>query len=229
MVGRGKAYLLFLLGLAAIVAGFWRTFFGDPLSNDAWHTVHGIASTLWVLLLIAQSLLIGRGNAPLHRRLGWASLGLVALLVGTSSYMVWIELTGDPDFPRDLRLGLVFLDVAFLVLFVVMYGLGLAYRRNRRLHSRLMGSTILIGLGPALGRLYAQQVPALHGLAGGLRWTFWTIEAVLVIAILLDLRGRRLSWPFPAALAAFGAIEVGSIWATGDTFAAIARAAGAPV
>jgi uncharacterized membrane protein YozB (DUF420 family) len=229
VVGRGKAYLLFLIGLAAIVAGFWRTFFGDPLSNDGWHTLHGIASTLWVLLLIAQSLLIGRGNVRIHRRLGWASIALVVLLVGTSSYMVWIELTGDAGFPRDLRLSLVFLDVAFLILFVTMYGLGLAYRRNRRLHSRLMGSTILIGLGPALGRLYAQQIPALHGLAGGLTWTFYTIEAVLVIAILLDLRGRRLSWPFPVALAAFGAIEAGSVWATGDSFAAIARAAGAPV
>uniref|UniRef100_UPI0035CB4DA9 hypothetical protein n=1 Tax=uncultured Sphingomonas sp. TaxID=158754 RepID=UPI0035CB4DA9 len=229
MTGRGKAYLLFLIGLAAIVAGFWRTFFGDPLSNDGWHTLHGIASTLWVLLLIAQSLLIGRGNHRLHRRLGWASLALVTLLVGTSSYMVWIELVADDGFPRNLRLSLVFLDVTFLLLFVTMYGLGLAYRRNRRLHSRLMGSTILIGLGPALGRLYAQQIPALHGLAGGLTWTFYTIEMVLVIAILLELRGKRLSWPFPAMLAVFVGIQAGSVWATGDSFAAIARAAGAPI
>jgi hypothetical protein len=92
-----------------------------------------------------------------------------------------------------------------------------------------MGSTILIGLGPALGRLYAQQIPALHGLAGGLTWTFYTIETVLVIAILLELLGKRLSWPFPAMLAAFVAIQAGSVWATGDSFAAIARAAGAPI
>jgi hypothetical protein len=229
MTGPGKTYLLFLIGLAAIVAGFWRTFFGDPLSNDNWHTLHGIASTSWVLLLIAQSLLIGRGNHRLHRRLGWASLALVVLLVGTSSYMVWIELVGDEGFPRDLRLSLVFLDVTFLLLFMLMYGLGLALRRNRQLHSRLMGSTILIGLGPALGRLYAQQIPALHGLAGGLTWTFYTIEAVLVIAILLELLGKRLSWPFPAMLAIFLAIHAGSVWATGDSFAAVARAAGAPV
>lgn len=229
MTGQGKAYLLFLIGLAAIIAGFWRTFFGDPFSNDTWHTLHGIASILWVLLLIAQSLLIGRGNHRLHRRLGWTSLALATSLVGTSSYMVWIELVGDDGFPRDLRLSLVFLDVTFLLLFVTMYGLGLAYRRNRRLHSRLMGSTILIGLGPALGRLYAQQIPALHGLAGGLTWTLYTIETILVIAIALELLGKRLSWPFPAMLAVFLAIQVGSVWATGDSFAAIARAAGAPI
>jgi hypothetical protein len=38
-----------------------------------------------------------------------------------------------------------------------------------------------------------------------------------------------LSWPFPALFAIFVAIQAGTIWATGDAFAAIARAAGAPV
>jgi hypothetical protein len=229
MAKQGQAYIWFLIGLAAIVAGFWRTFFGNPLSNDFWHIAHGVASTLWVVLLIAQSLLVGRGDHLWHRRVGWASLGLVATLVGTSSYMVWIELTGDPDFPRDLRLSLVFLDIGFLVLFVAAYGAGLLLRHDRRLHSRLMGSTILIGLGPALGRLYAQQIPAAHGLSGALTWAFWTIEAVLVIAILFELRRGRPLWPFPTMLVAFASIQVGSVWATGSQFAAFARLAGAPV
>ena len=229
MTKRGRTYIWFVAGLAAIVAGFWRTFFGDPLSNDFWHTAHGLASSLWVILLITQSLLIGRANHRWHRRLGWASLGLVAALLGTSSYMVWIELTGDPDFPRDLRLSLVFLDIGFLLLFVAAYAAGLWFRRDRALHARLMGSTILIGLGPALGRLYAQQIPAVHGLAGALPWTLWTIEAILAVAILLDLRRRKLLWPFPTMLAAFVAIQLGTVWATGETFARMARAAGAPI
>jgi len=229
MAKRGRAYIWFLIGLAAIVAGFWRTFFGDPFSNDAWHIVHGVASTLWVFLLIAQSLLVGRGYHRLHRRLGWASLGLVVTLVGSSCYMVWIELRGDPDFPRDLRLSLVFLDVGFLALFIAAYAAGLWFRRNRALHARLMGSTILIGLGPALGRLYAQQIPAAHGLAGALTWALWTIEAVLALAILLELRNDRVRWPFPTMLAMFLAIQVGAVWATGDTFAGLARAVGAPI
>lgn len=229
MARQGKAYIWFVVGFAAVVAGFWRTFFSDPLSNDLWHIVHGIASTLWVVLLIAQSVLVGRGYHRWHRRLGWASLGLVAILVGSSTYMVWIELTGDPDFPRDLRLILVFLDVGFLILFVAAYAAGLLLRRDRRLHPRLMGSTILIGLGPALGRLYAQQIPAAHGLSGALTWALWTIEAILVIAILFELRRGRPLWPFPAMLAAFVSIQVGSAWATANQFAAVARWAGAPI
>jgi hypothetical protein len=229
MAKRGGAYIWFLAGLAAVVAGFWRTFFGDPLGNDAWHAAHGIASTLWVLLLIAQSLLVGRGYHQWHRRLGWASLGLVTILVGTSAYMIWVELVGDPDFPRDLRLSLVFLDIGLILLFVAAYAAGLWFRRDRRVHSRLMGSTILIGLGPALGRLYAQRIPAVHGLAGALPWALWTIEAILAVAVLLELRRGRALWPFPAMLVAFVAIQAGTVWATGDMFAAIARSAGAPI
>ena len=74
-----------------------------------------------------------------------------------------------------------------------------------------------------------QTLPALHGLAGGLTWTFYTIELVLVVAILLELLGKRLAWPFPALLATFLAIHAGTVWATGEGFASIARAAGAPV
>ena len=195
--GARQGLYLVLAGFAAIVAGFWRTFFSDPYSNDGWHIAHGVASTLWVLLLVTHSLLIGRGWHQRHRRLGRASVGLFVALIATGSYIVWIELRGDPDFPRDLRLSLVFLDIGFLALFVATYAAGLWFRQNRAVHGRLMGSTILIGLGPALGRLYAQRIPAVHGLAGALTWAMWTIEAVLVIAILLELRARRVWWPFP--------------------------------
>ena len=88
MSGRGRSYILFVAGLAAIVAGFWPRFFGNPLGNDAWHILHGVAATLWVLLLITQSFLIGRGNRRWHERLGWLSLGPFATLLATTGYMI---------------------------------------------------------------------------------------------------------------------------------------------
>lgn len=229
MPGRGKAYIWFLAGFAAILAGFWPTFYGDPATNDVWHTLHGVASTLWVLLLIVQSFLIGRGNCRLHQRLGWSSLALFALLLVTSAYMVRVELVGAEPFPRELRLQLVFLDVTFLALFTLLYGTGLAFRRRPRLHARLMGSTILIGMGPALARLYAERIPQVKDLSGALPLTFWTIDAILVVAILFELSRRKATWPFPAMLGAFVLIEIGMSWAPGYRFTAIARAAGAPV
>ncbi len=127
MSGRGRSYIWFLAGLAAIVVGFWPSFYGDPLSNDAWHIVHGVAATLWVSLLIAQSLLIGRGNRQLHERLGWLSSGLFATLFVTTSYMIWLELTGPEPFPAVIRQELLFLDITFLLLFIAVY---LAWHRR---------------------------------------------------------------------------------------------------
>ncbi len=229
MLRRGRAYIWFLAGLAAIIVGFWPSFYGDPLSNDAWHTVHGIAATLWVLLLISQSLLIGRGSRKLHERFGWLSLGLFVVLFVTTSYMIWVELTGPEPVPAAIRQELVFLDVTFLILFVAIYALGLAYRRTPRLHRRLMGSTILIGLGPALGRLYAENFPALHGLSGGLSLTMWTIEAITVAAIFLAIRRGQSSRPFPALLVVFLLIQLGMDWSKGPVFASLLRSVGTPI
>jgi hypothetical protein len=229
MLGQGKAYVWFLAGLAAIAAGFWPTFYGDPGSNDVWHTVHGVAATLWVILLVAQSVLIGRGSRSLHERLGWTSAALFGVLLVSSGYMVWIELSGREPFPAALRQELVFLDVAFLLLFTAIYAFGLVFRRQPRLHARLMGSTILIGLGPALGRLYGEHIPQLHGLSGALPWSLWTIDTVLIAAILLEVRRHRIAWPFPAVLTAFVLIGLGMSWASSDVFRTVLRAAGAPI
>ncbi len=228
MLGRGRSYVWLLAGLLAIIAGFWPSFYGDPLGNDAWHIAHAIAATLWVVLLITQSLLIGRGNRQLHERLGWLSLGLFATLFATTCYMMWVELTGPQPFPAVVRQALLFLNVTFLTLFVVLYASGIAFRRTRRLHTRLMGSTILIGLGPALVRLYGHQIPALDT-PGSVILTFATIEIILVAAIVIAFRHDRHVRPFPEILVAFVLIQAGLPWATGPTFAGVLRALGSPI
>src|ERR1700712_842688 len=59
------------------------------------------------------------------------------------------------------------------------------------------------GMRPALGRLYAQHIPQLKGLSGGLSLTMWTIDGILVVAILIAARKGRTTQPFPALLAIF--------------------------
>lgn len=180
-------------------------------------------------MLVTQSLLIGRGNRRVHERLGWLSLGLFATLFVTTSFMIWVELIGQEPFPAVLRQELLFLDITFLLLFVIIYVLGLTYRRRPVLHARLMGSTLLIGMGPALGRLYAQHIPQLKGLSGGLSLTMWTIDGILFVAFLLALRKGRTAQPFPVLLAVFVLIQLGITWSTGATFASWLRAAGSPI
>lgn len=230
MLGRGRCYIWFVAGLLAIVVGFWPSFYSNPLGSDFWHIAHGVAATLWVLLLITQSLLIGRGNRKkLHERLGWLSIGLFAILFATTVYMIWVQLTGPEPFPAVVRQELLFVDITFLALFLAVYAIGLNFRRTPWLHARLMGSTILIGLRPALVRLYAQHIPALRGLPGSLSMTMCTMYLILLSAIFIAFRRGKSVQPFPALLVAFALIQLGMDWSTGPMFASMLRAVGSPI
>jgi hypothetical protein len=48
------AHWYFLGALAAIVAGFWPSFFRPLGGGSPWHTIHGITATLWVVALVTQ-------------------------------------------------------------------------------------------------------------------------------------------------------------------------------
>jgi hypothetical protein len=43
--------------------------------------VHGVIFTSWLLLLIAQTLLVSMGRTDLDRKLGWVGVGLAGLML----------------------------------------------------------------------------------------------------------------------------------------------------
>ncbi|WCT73885.1 hypothetical protein PQ455_01235 [Sphingomonas naphthae] len=226
MALRVPAYLWFLLAFAVILAGFWPSFFSQPAGNDAAHAAHGLFATLWLILLVAQSALIRARRRALHRRIGWASIGLAVLLVATSLNLVRIMLADPAGFPIWLRLTLAYIDLTTITLFVGLYAAAILWRRDRVVHSRLAGSTVLVAMIPALGRFYGMNYPV-GGLPGALDPSFWTVEVILLVAVLLDWRGGRLRWPFPVALAAFVAIHLTyPIGSQSAAFAVLARAMG---
>jgi hypothetical protein len=192
-----------LLAIAVTFAGFFPSFFSNPASLDALHLVHGVSSFGWLLLVLAQASLIRLRKFAWHRAIGWSSLALFAILVVTSWQMVGIMLSGASGMPFELAKLLAFSDLATLPLFVVLYAGALWMRRDRHVHSRLVSSTVLVGMIPALGRLLAGTIPALGGLAGALHLTYWLVLAILAVAIVADWRARRLRWPFPFGFAWF--------------------------
>ena len=83
------AHWWFLAALAAIVAGFWPSFFRPLGAGDWWHTVHGITATGWVVTLIVQSALMSRGLVRWHRRVAIVALFvLLPLLVVSALHMI---------------------------------------------------------------------------------------------------------------------------------------------
>ncbi len=206
---RSRSYILFIAALAVIVAGFWPSFFSAPRSNDVAHTLHGLFATGWLILLIAQSLLIDRRHYALHRRIGWLSVALVVALVGTSLNLVRVMTANPVGYPPGIVPVLVYIDLTTIALFVLLYVTALVYRRHRPIHARLLGSTAFVAMIPALGRFYPMNIAEIGRLDDALDPSFWTVEAILVLLIVSEIRARGRPYaPFPLVLIAFVLIEL---------------------
>ncbi|MGB7601798.1 MAG: hypothetical protein WBM24_15930 [Candidatus Sulfotelmatobacter sp.] len=73
-----------LLILVTIFIGFGRSYylagvFQAPLPNRLVH-IHGAIFTCWIVLLIAQTLLVSAHRVDIHRRLGLAGFGLACIM-----------------------------------------------------------------------------------------------------------------------------------------------------
>jgi len=118
-----------------------------------WVHLHAGLMVSWLGLFAAQSLLAQAGSRELHRRLGFASLGVLAAIVLTGIYtgVRAVELHRVPPFFSDAYfLGLTSVSPAMFAGLVVW---AIVKRRQSDWHRRLMlGSGILL-LEPALGRM----------------------------------------------------------------------------
>lgn len=68
-----------------MVLGFSRTYYLRGLSElpplDTLLHLHGIVFSAWLVAFIVQTRLVARGRIDLHRKLGFASVGLAVLVV----------------------------------------------------------------------------------------------------------------------------------------------------
>ncbi|HEX4859253.1 MAG TPA: hypothetical protein VFV17_09550 [Usitatibacteraceae bacterium] len=138
-----------LLMLAAVVLGFARTFFLKPLFPEVSHlapaeryfySVHGSLFVAWMLLLVAQPVLIALRKPALHRRLGWlgALLALAVLMAGVYASLLAAARPGGflgVPVPPERFLVVPLTDIALFAGFVV---LAIALRRQSQVHKRCM-------------------------------------------------------------------------------------------
>lgn len=190
-----RLYLSAAIAFAAIVViGFGRTYYFrslfdlPPLPSGLVH-VHGLLMTTWVLLFIAQAAFISSRKVRVHRRVGYAGIGLGALIIAT----------GIPTALRAAKFGsastppgiapMAFLAVPLidLVMFAGFFGAAIYYRRTPAAHKGFMLLAAINFLPPALGRV---PVPAL--VATGPLWALGLPAALALLCLGLDTwrRGR---------------------------------------
>lgn len=196
------AHWYFLAALAAIVAGFWPSFFRPLGTGDLAHSLHGVTATLWVLALIVQSWLMSRGRVRWHRRVAYAAGALLPVLVLSGFQMVAV-MQRNPQMPPFLPPLLAFLDIPSMLFLVLLVTLALRARRRPAAHKRFMAATVLLGMPPALTRLYARLFESQIGFMQALHGSLLTVELVLILLILADRRAGERQLAYPLSLGFF--------------------------
>ena len=124
--------------------------------------VHGAFALAWVLLFVAQPLLIRWRAFSAHRTLGYLGLPLALAVAGTMIPAGLYAAIRD----SDAGLGSVAISsllgvITSAILFVALVAAGVVARRNREAHSRWMLLATLLVIWPAWFRFrhWFPQVP----------------------------------------------------------------------
>jgi hypothetical protein len=216
-VYRNTAIFIFLI-LISVQWGFYQSYTSlFPKFNNITPLIHihGALLMTWMLLLIAQPLLIQYGRANLHRTIGKSSwvlgpLIIVSLfLIGKTGYYRGLE----ANVPEQNMLVFIVLDMRGFLSFAIFWSLAMITRKKPNSHMRYMIATGILAIGPGVGR----------GLGAGFGINIYdalTITDVLdlvIVGILLsfDLYHKKNYKPF---LTVFMVLLIGSVlWQLRDT------------
>lgn len=195
---RAPLYLAGLLALA--VLGFYRSYFARFFGADMVHHLHGLTATGWLVLLCTQAWLYRTRRLSLHRQLGRLSPLLVALFVVSGVLVLRRMLTAQDGFSQAFGMRLSFVDASSVAYFAMAFGLALHWRRRLHTHARLMVSTALLVLPPALARAAGQYLPGIHSFEAAFHAGFVASELMVAGLIVHDLRQGAWRWPYPVLL-----------------------------
>jgi hypothetical protein len=164
--------------------------------------IHGAIMTLWCAGFIIQTWLIEARQVRLHQRLG---IGMAALAATVVLLGEILTVNGVAREGRLHQIGkfhyLLGINSVNLLLFAVLVGLGITFRRKPDLHKRLMVLAAVTLLAPAVARIVLlfthKALPQ-----------FLAFYACLLLCVTVDtVRQRRLHPVFaigaPVVIAAF--------------------------
>lgn len=198
-------FLIMAIAIAAtVVSGFslqlamGRSSFGAPW----WVHVHGVTFMGWLLIYLAQNMLVYTDRVALHRRFGW----FAAAYVG---WMVLVGLGVNTLTAINHRVPFFFEPNVFLVMdwttVLVFAGLtwaGVRMRNRTDWHRRLMLCGAIQVMTPGVGRILPLPFMGTWSL-----WAIWLVMLVYVaVAMIYDVATRGKV--HPAYIWGFGTITL---------------------
>jgi hypothetical protein len=158
---------------------------------------HGVAITLWYVLFLVQSLLVASRNTRIHMKLGWSSVVLGVVIVGSG---IPVAVRSAALNPGLAFFGMNYTDFLLVMLvqlaaFAAFLWVGLLKRKRPEVHRPMM---LLAGLSLLFGA--TTRISFLVGLfgEGESRIAFFgPVFALMVFIIVVRLAvTRKLDRPF---------------------------------
>ncbi len=184
--------LMGLLFAGVALAGFWPSLV-RPISEgstdfSAAILVHAVVMFGWLAIFVVQGLLPGAGKLLLHKRLGYASLGLfLALMVSSVTLSISNFTSALPPEIRILVNNLFFLQLVAWVLSPVLFVLAIRARVTRTAdHKRYMFLLTFFLIEAA-----ASRIKWLPGMSSDNYWVFFQylyLDIFLLVLVIYDLR-----------------------------------------
>ncbi|HSB27906.1 MAG TPA: hypothetical protein VLE19_08625 [Pyrinomonadaceae bacterium] len=201
-----KLYILAAILLPIIVLiGFARTYYlkgifnTPPIPSTLVH-FHGLVMTSWVILFVVQVTLVATKRTKTHQRLGVLG-SVLAGLVFIVGILTGLAAAARGASPGPPPLQFLIIPLGDMLVFGILVGAALYYRRKLDVHKRLMllGASIL--LGPAIARI------PLHFIQAGGPLAFFGLTDLCIIACVAfdTMKHRRLHpvflWGVPFVIA----------------------------
>lgn len=173
-----------------VLIGFGRTYYlkvvfdPTPLPSLLVH-LHGLLMSAWVVLFMIQVRLIAAREVRIHQRLGWATVGVAVLIlvVGLATAVRAAKYGSRSTPPGIAPQAFMVVPLFDLLMFVVLLGGAIYYRRKAAEHKRLMLLTAINFLPPAIARIPIAPLQAL-----GPFWFFGLPTVLALYCVGLDAR-----------------------------------------
>ena len=177
--------------------------------------LHGVLMSAWMVLFVAQPLLIASGNRKLHMAIGKLGAVLAAGMVIVGPMVAVAVVRYGPEFPLWglNRRQFMAISILSIVTFGVYVGIGVWQRRRPAIHRAMMLLGTLAAMAAATDR-----IGALHGLYAESLWgrLFGPFFPVLVIgAAFLGIKAlltRSLDRSFAVGFAALAGVCALIMW-----------------
>lgn len=141
-----------------VLAGFARTYylkglFGTPALPGLLVHFHGIVMTSWVVLFVVQVSLVASRRTRIHQRLGVGG-GILAALVVLVGVITAIAAAARGAAPPGVpALQFLVVPLGDMLVFAILIGTALYFRRRLETHKRLMLLAAVNLLTPAIARI----------------------------------------------------------------------------